>query len=526
MLAAVLLLLAVPAVEDLRDELDATVHAVLATPPTRTQNPTPTKLYTLLALGTTQAALGDRDAARATFRLGFAAADEIGTESYRAGALARLARAQAAVGDAEGARASIDRALREALEIPNDLLRVNTLAAIASAQARLGDDAAVTATLDRMRAIASKAPTDRVDPLLPARDLIWATARAGRFDEAFALSVNFAFPIVLQPLAPDTDPRAVIAIRQGEVRRAEVRGLRAIAEAIAPQHGEAGAAALRRLIPLCDERGNAASHVYAEIMLAQAAVGDVAGALDTARRSASLRDLSVVLPSVAEAQRAAGDVDGARITLRRAFEALEQLPRGTVEPWRFRSLAGQQIEAGDLEAATRAIDALGPDQAVHQVPLLVQLARALRERGDADAAQAADERARALADARRAQPPREVVPTNLFLRDDNGRRIENLNDEAVQRDYGLMQLAGMDAALGDRDAARTRAESIANADLRRRALAALPAALAARGETAAALDEAARLDPPLARLEALDDIARALAARASASAAVRRALWP
>jgi RNA polymerase sigma factor (sigma-70 family) len=512
----------------LRAQVEAAVKAVADVPiePEAPRNETPQKIYNLIQLGTIQAGLGDEEGAKKTMRLAFDAAQEIPTNYYRSGALARLGKAQASVGDEEGARASIALALEDDAGARSDVARCHQLAAIASAQARLGDKDGVRRTLDAMRAIVEHGEKDRGDVFFPAGELVWATARAGLFDEAYTLATDPPFPIPVFRDPEDADAEAEDDNRR-DLPAYRERMLRQITEAVIPEHGEAGRALLRRVSERARDSDGRYGWVNRELIIKQSELGDAAGALASLETGPlGPGDRAIVLPYVAQAQLKAGDRDAALDTLRRGFEAAKAETGSESQYVRFEYLALAQVEAGDFAGAVASAEAMGAEHAHDQVAYLMRIARAQDRAGDAQGADATRARARVVAEARRAAPVAADVPRYVSLFDEAGRTIEPNNAPSLREDYGHFQLAAIAADLGEYDEARRQAEQVHLASLRRFASSATPAAMAAEGDMPGAVAEARRLEAPEMRLWALSRIATGLAERAGLGEEVRRALWP
>ncbi|MDB5351379.1 MAG: polymerase sigma factor, sigma-70 family [Planctomycetota bacterium] len=517
---------------DLKTQLDAAVKAVVAVPadPNEPNNTMPNKIFNLIQLGTIQASIKDVASARLTLRHAYQAAEAIPKNSYRPGALARLARAQAAIGDAEGTRASLRMAMKDLEEDRNEFIKAYDLAAIASAQAMLHDEEAVGRTLGQLREIVTSAKLTRgPDRLSVSQQFIWSTARAGRLGDALKLVDDPPFPVPLvldEDRLKDLDANGLEAIKRESARIYKFTGWSAIAEAIVPGRNPDDRKMLRQLHDRAKALGDD-GRGRRQIAMAQARVGDIDGALETIENEPRGYDsLANVLSTIAEAQIEAGRRDAGVATLKRAYEAAVAAQFNEYKYVQFQHVALGQMKAGDFAGAVRSVEAMGSNHATDQVSYLMQIARHQEKAGDADGAAQTRARARAVAEARRKEPVEQTIPANLMVTDGKGNEINDKHMPALREDYGRGQLAQIAAALGERDEARRLADQVRNPDLKRWAQAEVPASLAASGDVAGALEATNRLESPQARLQAFSRIASALANRANATDASIRSIRP
>lgn len=356
----------------------------------------------LTTIATAQARAGDIDGARATLAEAVREADgQFGGAASMWG-LWLVGHTQIQCDLKDEARATLRRAMRAVPGVAGDYDRddhtVRALAGIAADQAALGDRDEARQTVDRLLEFSRKFfESTRVArarspeaPLIPklrsaeAPQIARALAAVGDFDAAFAWA--------------DTD------------HEAEVLG--AIAETASQALGREEA---RRFVR--EAAGRLARIKWADetpfgltnLAEAQARLGDI----DGARRSAGsigegptrvADDITggqvYAFGRVATVQRLAGDLTGARETLRLAFRSIREHPRMQRRDGRYFEVATEQIASGDIEGATRSVEAIEKDRG----EALAALARAYAALGDDAAARTAF--ARALIDARRtAQNP-------------------------------------------------------------------------------------------------------------------------
>ena len=122
------------------------------------------------------------------------------------------------------------------------------------------------------------------------------------------------------------------------------------------------------------------------IAAAQAEAGDIAGALQTAGKIGDAHHRAEALSSIAAAQAEAGDKAGARATAAEALQIAEKITAGFLGTMALIDIAAMQAEAGDIAGALQTAGKIG--DAHYRAEALSSIAAAQAEAGDKTGARA------------------------------------------------------------------------------------------------------------------------------------------
>lgn len=226
----------------------------------------------------------------------------------------------------------------------------------------------------------------------------------------------------------------------------------------------------------------------------------------SARRAGSAfsqKMLTTVL--VSEDQFRAGQADAARIRLRALIDEVASKEANSPQGISLGILVSPLCRIGDLEGATRCIEAMDP--ALRVEPLL-ELARARRKAGDG--AGTRETLQRALVEARHNVEHPSVRPQGGF-----SVRGQTISPEQVAKADALKQLALVQIAGGDYETARETASAIEPAILRQADLRAVAEALAREGQARSTFDWLLKLGYPKAATNPVDGLIQGIAVRRS-----------
>ena len=252
-----------------------------------------------------QAVAGDVDEATRTIAKALASAEKIGDAGDRSRALVSIAGAQAAVGMFEEALATAER-----LEDASD--RNETFGAIAAAQATAGMSSEARATADRF--LAGRHYVRALTAIAKEQATLGGVS-TGYLDGESAETLLTATPSAGQQGAMDTLTEALNVARSEDYDKLRAGALTVIAVVQAKAGDRGGAArsiaeALAVARSITDDSSDRDS-TLGRIAIAQAKMGDIAGALGNARSIAGFTSRLSAFAKIAKVQLDAGDRGGA-----------------------------------------------------------------------------------------------------------------------------------------------------------------------------------------------------------------------
>ncbi len=332
---------------------------------------------------------GDETAARATLTAALDAVETTESQDERTAAVVWTAALHHVLGDASGAWRAVAR-----IEKPDE--RVDALAFLASVQGDMGDAAAAERAVDLALAAArSIDDTGRDTALfkvaLAQLSLGWKVAAVETLQSGRNLSSGSG-----DEFWPTDLGRIFATLARGDVAGAARAYLRIAAEIsrvgesriVLPRVlAQTGDAAAGRDVALNMTDGGDSGRIVQRIAALRARLGDVDGALETARRSAKASYRVSALVAVALAHAEAGRSDAATVALNRARGEAGNLQRGLVRDRALASIGaalarvrgtGQPKAGGAAKAVS--VDQVSP--AHGEVLRLVAAAAERRARGD------------------------------------------------------------------------------------------------------------------------------------------------
>jgi beta-lactamase regulating signal transducer with metallopeptidase domain/tetratricopeptide (TPR) repeat protein len=482
----------------------------------------PDDVHALRSLARVQAEAGDRAAAMATLKRAVAVADRSPKADSKAFGLIFVARSLSARGDKAGAQETLRRAIEAAPAIAGPVEKVAALSFAAQVQAETGDRAAAEQTfaqaLDLQRTLPDRDPNgSNFNLRLTARlRILDALVEVGEVDKALdILAVD-----------PDSVDGGLDSIIRGALKLKDRARARAILERLLGLTGASRYPGVR-------------GHGRESIAEAQAKLGDFDAALGNARRIdegdpfLTLPYLPVALIAIAKAQAAAGRHDDARALLREALEkSTERHDVGGAGC--AQSVAEAQAEIGDLEGATRSLEAIGDDFPSWKATAWIAIAEARVKANDRAAAEAALRQAAEAADRigpradignfdaawHRSIAYRRIAETQAKLGDfDAALRTlrDRVGDEFSERANGLNEVVDLQIAAGDlKGALRTTRALKIDAFRAGVSAEAVARAQAKAGDAAGVLAWSESLAPPYVQARALVGMIRGLAERKQA----------
>ena len=419
-----------------------------------------------------------------------------------------IAVAQAKVGDTYGA-------LETAGNMKNDWEREAALPAVAKALAKAGDfQGALTAA----RRLSSDSDWGSASAL---RNVVKALAKAGDTDGA-ARSIAEALRTARGISYSGVRARALSHIAEAQVKAGDTGGAaRSIAEALR---------AAQRYRDDVDDDDEFLPQMLRDLAKAQAKVGDIHGALGTARSIDSTVSVygAYALRDIAEAQAKAGDIHGALGTAR-SIRGLGHANSAYTSTLTLTDIAETQTKAGDIQGTARSFaEALGAVRSINNARdrtwALHNIAEAQAKAGDTQgAARSITEAlsaARSIGNAEtRANALRDIAVTQAKVGDIHGALgTARSIDSTGYRAWALRDIAEAQAKAGDVHGALGTARSIGGAWSRASALRDIAVAQAKAGDIqgaarsfAEALGAARNIDDARYRASALSGIAPAQA---------------
>ena len=357
----------------------------------------------LVRIAQALARTGHDVSARATLADAMESTARIDQSNQKAETMAGIAVTLAKIGDETGARETFAVAIRIGGQVEDVPRRDRTLRRIAKAQVYVGFILGALKTIERMNETSTKwwvleelaklrAKAEDIEGALriikkiaaedhrfhALKDLAETQAKAGNMPQALQVIKQIddtkrriiAMEGVINAQADARDEAEVEAdfvdvIQFAKrIRDAYWRGrvLRAIAKAQAKAGSEAAAtAALVDAIQAVDELQQYKAVAWSDIASVQAAIGDIAGALQTAKRIDRSYERNWALVAIAEAQAKTGNVVQSLETVGQIHDASH------VRVVALKYIANVQASAGDVIGALRTVEKIYPSSKRDQI---------------------------------------------------------------------------------------------------------------------------------------------------------------
>jgi RNA polymerase sigma factor (sigma-70 family) len=467
------------------------------------------RVFALIEIARAQTRAGDPAAARVTLRKASEVVRSLGPGA-RCSALAAIAWSLDAAGDRENGLADLRMAVLDAAEIGSEYERLRALRTLGTAQADLGDVMVARSTARSIHAAAAAetGPWNRYNLSIPLIELL---AYLGDFEEAFRVIETF-----------DDEHLRERGLLLGELARATTSPALWYLQprrSYSPDERRERLDILQRIEAIVAPLEQPEVRPDVELAIALATLGDFEAALRVARRFGEGRTglfeaidrtaKPYILSVIASHQARAGELHEARRTVREALALIEAEP--VLAAARSGQVASAQASVGDLEGALKTIEGAS---LAERARCLTAFAELEERSGDREKARLTYRRALDAARALLEDPAPRVNPSDIAIRDAEGRVIGPQTTVERMTAVALAQIAETQAKMGAIPAAVETCESIRLPDHRRSAASKIARAHVEAGDPAAALAWALGLKSAAERVAALQGLAEGVATRA------------